>query len=82
MGPVHDQMASLVIAQLLFLEYENPELPINIYINTPGGLVTAGLGIYDTMQYINPKITTVCVGQASSMGSLILAAGAPGLKYI
>lgn len=81
MGPVTDQLSSVIVAQLLFLESEHPEQPINIYINSPGGSVTAGLGIYDTMQYINPKITTVCIGQASSMGSLLLAAGEPGQRF-
>ena len=73
-GPVNDAVASLVTAQLLFLESENPNKEINFYINSPGGLVTAGLGIYDTMQYINSPVSTLCIGQASSMGSFLLAA--------
>ena len=77
-GPVNDAVASLVTAQLLFLESENPNKEINFYINSPGGLVTAGLGIYDTMQYINSPVSTLCIGQASSMGSFLLAAGAKG----
>ena len=81
MGPVEDHMASLIVAQLLFLEAENPDKDINIYINSPGGLVTAGLAIYDTMQYIRPDVATICVGQAASMGSLLLCAGAPGKRY-
>lgn len=81
MGPVTDHLSSLIIAQLLFLESQNPEKPISMYINSPGGSVTAGLGIYDTMQYIKPQISTVCVGQACSMGSLLLAAGANGHRY-
>ena len=80
-GPVHDGMASLVSAQLLFLEAENPRKDISLYINSPGGIVTSGLAIYDTMQYIRPKIATVCIGQAASMGSLLLAAGEPGMRY-
>ena len=76
MGPVDDHVASLMTAQLLFLEAENPDKDINIYINSPGGLVTAGLAIYDTMQYIRPDVATICVGQAASMGSLLLCAGA------
>ena len=74
-GPVNDAVASLVTAQLLFLESENPKKEISFYINSPGGLVTAGLGIYDTMQYINSPVSTLCTGQASSMGSFLLAAG-------
>jgi len=74
-GPIEDHMATLVIAQLLFLEAENPKKEIFMYINSPGGVVTSGLGIYDTMQYIRPSVSTLCVGQASSMGSLLLAAG-------
>ena len=74
-GPVNDAVASLVTAQLLFLESENPNKEINFYINSPGGLVTAGLGIYDTMQYINSPVSTLCIGQASSMGSFLLSAG-------
>ena len=80
-GPVEDNMASLVIAQLLFLEAENPKKEIALYINSPGGVVTSGLGIYDTMQFIRPKVTTLCLGQAASMGSLLLAAGEPGMRY-
>ena len=80
-GPVNDSMASLVSAQLLFLESENPKKEINFYINSPGGLVTAGLGIYDTMQYINSPVSTLCIGQASSMGSFLLAAGEKGKRY-
>jgi ATP-dependent Clp protease protease subunit len=75
-GPVHDGMSTLVIAQLLHLEAENPTKEISMYINSPGGVVTAGLSIYDTMQYIKPKVSTLCVGQAASMGSLLLTAGA------
>ena len=74
-------MASLVVAQLLFLEAENPEKDIWMYINSPGGVVTAGLSIYDTMQYIKPKVSTLCIGQACSMGSLLLTAGEPGMRY-
>ncbi|PIK48422.1 putative ATP-dependent Clp protease proteolytic subunit, mitochondrial, partial [Apostichopus japonicus] len=81
MGPVTDAMASLVIAQLLFLQSESSKKPVHMYINSPGGLVTAGLGIYDTMQYILPPIATWCVGQASSMGSLLLAAGTPDMRH-
>jgi len=80
-GPVNDAVASLVTAQLLFLESENPNKEINFYINSPGGLVTAGLGIYDTMQYINSPVSTLCIGQASSMGSFLLAAGQKGKRY-
>jgi len=80
MGPVTDELTSIVMAQLLFLESENPEKPISMYINSPGGSVTAGLGIYDTMQYVQPEIATLCVGQACSMGSLLLTAGAPGKR--
>ena len=80
-GPVNDSVASLVTAQLLFLESENPNKEINFYINSPGGLVTAGLGIYDTMQYINSPVSTLCIGQASSMGSFLLAAGEKGKRY-
>ena len=80
-GPVHDGMATLLVAQLLFLEAENPKKDISMYINSPGGVVTSGLSIYDTMQYIRPKISTLCVGQAASMGSLLLAAGEPGMRY-
>jgi ATP-dependent Clp protease protease subunit len=80
-GPVEDTMASLVCAQLLFLEAENPKKEIALYINSPGGVVTAGMAIYDTMQFIRPAVTTLCVGQASSMGSLLLAAGAEGMRF-
>ena len=80
-GEVEDHMASLIVAQLLFLEAEAPEKDIHMYINSPGGVVTAGLSIYDTMQYIKPKITTICLGQACSMGSLLLTAGAKGRRY-
>jgi len=80
-GPVYDEVASLICAQLLYLESENPSKEIAFYINSPGGVVTGGLAIYDTMQYIRPEITTVCVGQAASMGSLLLAAGSPGKRY-
>ncbi len=80
-GPVNDAVSSLICAQLLFLEAENPSKDIAIYINSPGGIVTSGLAIYDTMQYVRPKIQTLCIGQAASMGSLLLAAGAPGLRY-
>lgn len=80
-GPVHDQMASLICAQLLFLESENPDKEIFMYINSPGGVVTAGMSIYDTMQYIRPKVATLCFGQAASMGSLLLAGGEPGMRY-
>ena len=79
-GPVHDEMAGLVTAQLLFLEAEDPERAISLYINSPGGSVTAGLAIYDTMQYVKPPIATLCVGQACSMGSLLLTAGEPGMR--
>ncbi|XP_078440033.1 nuclear-encoded CLP protease P7 [Wolffia australiana] len=77
-GAISDDTASVVVAQLLFLESENPSKPIHVYINTPGGVVTAGLAIYDTIQYIRSPVTTLCIGQAASMGSLLLAAGAPG----
>lgn len=80
-GPVHDGMASLIVAQLLHLEAENPSKEISMYINSPGGVVTSGLSIYDTMQYIKPKVSTLVVGQAASMGSLLLAAGAPGMRF-
>jgi ATP-dependent Clp protease protease subunit len=80
-GPVHDGMASLISAQLLFLEAENPNKDIAIYINSPGGVVTSGLAIYDTMQYIRPDVTTLCIGQAASMGSLLLAGGAANKRY-
>ena len=80
-GSVNDSVATLVIAQLLFLESENPKKEISFYINSPGGLVTSGLGIYDTMQYIKPPVSTLCIGQASSMGSFLLAAGEKGKRY-
>jgi ATP-dependent Clp protease protease subunit len=80
-GVVHDEMASLIVAQLLHLEAENPSKEISIYINCPGGVVTSGLSIYDTMQYIKPSVSTLVVGQAASMGSLLLAAGAKGKRY-
>lgn len=80
-GPVEDTMASLVCAQLLFLEAENPKKEIAIYINSPGGVVTAGLAIYDTMQFIRPAVTTLCIGQAASMGSLLLAAGHKDMRF-
>ncbi len=80
-GPVNDELANVVSAQLLYLEAENPNKDISIYINTPGGVVTAGLAVYDTMQYIKPDIATVCIGQAASLGSLLLAAGAKGKRY-
>ncbi|MEM1274516.1 MAG: ATP-dependent Clp protease proteolytic subunit [Pseudomonadota bacterium] len=80
-GPVHDGVSSLIVAQLLHLEAENPSKEISMYINSPGGLVTSGLSIYDTMQYIKPKISTLVVGQAASMGSLLLAAGEPGMRF-
>jgi ATP-dependent Clp protease protease subunit len=80
-GPVEDHMANLVVAQLLFLESENPDKDIHLYINSPGGVVTAGLSIYDTMQFIKPDVTTTCVGQAASMGALLLTGGAKGKRY-
>jgi ATP-dependent Clp protease, protease subunit len=80
-GPVEDGMASLVVAQLLFLEAENPKKEISMYINSPGGMVTSGLAIYDTMQFVRPPVSTLCVGQAASMGSLLLAAGQKGLRF-
>ena len=80
-GSVNDSVASLVTAQLLFLESEDPKKEINLYINSPGGLVTAGLGIYDTMQYIKPDVSTLCIGQAASMGSFLLAAGKKGKRF-
>jgi ATP-dependent Clp protease protease subunit len=80
-GEVEDHMCALVVAQLLFLESENPEKDIFMYINSPGGVVTAGLSVYDTMQYIKPKVATLCVGQACSMGSLLLTAGETGMRY-
>lgn len=80
-GEVTDGMASVVTAQLLFLEAEAPDKPLYMYINSPGGLVTAGMAIYDTMQYVNPEVHTICMGQAASMGSLLLAGGAPGCRF-
>ena len=80
-GPINDAVASLVTAQLLFLESEDPKKEISLYINSPGGLVTAGLGIYDTMQYIKPDVSTLCIGQAASMGSFLLAAGTKGKRF-
>ena len=80
-GPVEDHMANLVVAQMLFLESENPDKDINLYINSPVGSVTAGLSIYDTMQFVKPNVSTLCVGQAASMGAFLLAAGAPGKRY-
>ncbi|MEN5038779.1 MULTISPECIES: ATP-dependent Clp endopeptidase proteolytic subunit ClpP [Stenotrophomonas] len=80
-GPIDDHMANVVVAQLLFLEADNPEKDISIYINSPGGVVTAGMAIYDTMQYIKPDVSTICVGQAASMGALLLASGAAGKRY-
>ena len=80
-GPINDNVASLVTAQLLFLESEDPKKEINLYINSPGGLVTAGLGIYDTMQYIKPDVSTLCIGQAASMGSFLVAAGKKGKRF-
>ena len=80
-GQVEDHMASLITAQLLFLEAENPKKEISMYINSPGGVVTSGMAIYDTMQFIRPPVATLCIGQAASMGSLLLAAGEPGMRY-
>ena len=80
-GPVEDHMANLVVAQLLFLESENPDKDIHLYINSPGGSVSAGMSIYDTMQFIRPDVSTLCVGQAASMGAFLLAAGAAGKRY-
>jgi ATP-dependent Clp protease protease subunit len=80
-GPIDDYMANLVVAQLLFLESENPEKDVHLYINSPGGIVTAGLSIYDTMQFIKPDVSTICLGQAASMGSLLLAGGTKGKRY-
>lgn len=80
-APIDDIFSNLIIAQLLFLEAEDPEKDINLYINSPGGSVTAGMGIYDTMQYVKPPITTICLGQAASMGALLLAAGTQGKRY-
>ncbi len=80
-GPIHDEMATIIVAQLLFLEAENPSKEIAMYINSPGGIVTSGLSIYDTMQYIRPAVSTACIGQAASMGSLLLAAGEKGMRF-
>ena len=80
-GPIEDHMANLIVAQLLFLESENPDKDIHLYINSPGGSVTAGLAIYDTMQFIRPHVTTMCIGQAASMGALLLAGGSEGKRY-
>ena len=80
-GPINDAVSTLVVAQLLFLAAENPKKEISMYINSPGGIVTSGLSIYDTMQYIRPEISTLCIGQAASMGSLLLAAGHPGKRF-
>ena len=80
-GPVEDYMASVIIAQLLFLEAENPKKEVSMYINSPGGVVSSGLAIYDTMQYIKPEVSTLCIGQAASMGSLLLSAGSPGKRF-
>ncbi|MBP5200833.1 MAG: ATP-dependent Clp protease proteolytic subunit, partial [Schwartzia sp.] len=80
-GSIDDSVANVVVAQLLFLEAEDPDKDIHLYINSPGGVVTAGLAIYDMMQYIRPDVSTICIGQAASMGSLLLAAGAPGKRY-
>lgn len=80
-GPVDDHMASVIVAQLLFLEAENPKKEVSMYINSPGGVVTSGLAIYDTMQFIKPRISTLCIGQAASMGSLLLAAGEAGMRF-
>jgi len=81
-GPVEDYMANLVVAQLLFLESENPEKDVHLYVNSPGGSVSAGLAIYDTMQFIKPDVSTICVGQAASMGAVLLGAGAKGKRYV
>jgi ATP-dependent Clp protease protease subunit len=80
-GPIEDHMANLIVAQLLFLESENPDKDIHVYVNSPGGAVTAGMAIYDTMQFIKPDVSTVCIGQAASMGALILAGGAKGKRF-
>nr|WP_026817737.1 ATP-dependent Clp endopeptidase proteolytic subunit ClpP [Arenimonas composti] len=80
-GPIDDYMANVIVAQMLFLEAENPEKDISLYINSPGGVVTSGMAIYDTMQFIRPDVSTICIGQAASMGSLLLAAGAKGKRY-
>src|SRR6188474_3589083 len=81
-GAVDDYVANVIVAQLLFLEADNPEKDISLYINSPGGIVTAGLAIYDTMRFIKPDVSTICVGQAASMGSFLLAAGTKGKRYI
>ncbi len=81
-GPINDQMANLIVAQLLFLESENPDKDINLYINSPGGSVSAGLAIYDTMQFIKPDVSTLCTGLAASMGAFLLAAGAKGKRFV
>jgi ATP-dependent Clp protease protease subunit len=80
-GPIDDYMANVIVAQMLFLESENPDKEVSLYINSPGGIVTAGLSIYDTMQFIKPEVSTICLGQAASMGSLLLAGGAKGKRY-
>jgi ATP-dependent Clp protease, protease subunit len=80
-GPIDDYMANVIVAQLLFLESENPDKDINLYINSPGGHVTAGMAIYDTMQFVKPSVSTMCIGQAASMGAVLLAAGAAGKRY-
>jgi ATP-dependent Clp protease protease subunit len=80
-GPVEDHMANLIVAQLLFLESENPDKDVHLYINSPGGSVSAGLAIYDTMQFIKPQVSTMCIGMAASMGALLLAGGAPGKRF-
>ena len=80
-GPIDDYMANVIVAQLLFLESENPDKDVHLYINSPGGIVTSGLSIYDTMQFIKPDVSTICLGQAASMGSLLLAGGAKGKRY-
>ena len=80
-GPIDDYMANVIVAQLLFLESDNPDKDINLYINSPGGAVTAGMAIYDTMQFVKPAISTMCIGQAASMGAVLLAAGSPGKRY-
>ena len=80
-GPIEDNMAAIIVAQLLFLESENPDKDIHMYINSPGGVVTAGMSIYDTMQYVKPRVATVCMGQACSMGSMLLTGGESGMRY-
>ena len=80
-GPIEDQMANLIIAQMLFLESENPDKDVSLYINSPGGSITSGLSIYDTMQFIKPDVSTICVGQAASMGAILLAGGCKGKRY-